>query len=394
MKGYDGVVLTCPISLGYAKQSPHGAAWFIGSVLRELVKAAGIGKQHVDGFAVSSFSLGIDSAIALTQHFDLRPRWIEQANMGGVSGIIALRRAARAVQCDEASIIACIGGDGAAHRSFEATAANFSSWSVDAAFPYGAGGPNAAFSLITQHYMDKFGARRDDFARIALDQRYNANHYAGALLGHKRLTINDYMDARPIAGPLHLFDCVMPCAGGEGFLVMHEDRAKQLDLPYCRILASDELHNSYADDPVQYRSGWIDYMPALYDRAGIGPEDIDLLQTYDDYPVISMMQMEDLGFCKKGDGPQFVQDTDMRFDKSGSAVNKLPHNTCGGQLSCGQAGSAAGYLGITETIRQLTNTAQSNQVLGARHGLISGYGMVNYDRGLCSAAALLSGARA
>ncbi len=111
---------------------------------------------------------------------------------------------ARAVQCGEAAIVACIGGDGAAHRSFEATAANFSSWSVDAAFPYGAGGPNAAFSLITQHYMDKYGARRDDFARIALDQRYNANHYPQALLGHKRLSINDYMDARPIARPLHL----------------------------------------------------------------------------------------------------------------------------------------------------------------------------------------------
>ncbi len=87
-----------------------------------------------------------------------------------------------------------------------------------------------------------------------------------------------------------------------------------------------------------------------------------------------------------------MQNTDMRFDKSGSAVNKLPHNTCGGQLSCGQAGSAAGYLGITETIRQLTERAGSNQVAEAKHGLVSGYGMVNYDRGLCSAAVLLSGA--
>ena len=103
-----------------------------------------------------------------------------------------------------------------------------------------------------------------------------------------------------------------------------------------------------------------------------------------------MMQMEDLGFCRKGEGPTFVQQTDMRFDGSGEAKNKLPHNTSGGQLSCGQAGSAAGYLGLTESIRQLTHRAGKNQISHVDRGLVSGYGMVNYDRGLCSAAAILS----
>mgnify|MGYP000429671251 CR=1 FL=1 len=390
MMGYQGVALVTPVTWGYAKQSPHGAAWFIGSVLREMCKRAGIDKTQVDGFAVSSFSLGVDSAVALTQHLGIRPRWIEQANVGGVSGIVALRRAARAVQCGEADIVACIGGDGAAHRAFEATAANFSSWSIDASFPYGAAGPNAAFSLITSHYMAKFGARREDFARIAVDQRYNANFYPGALLGHKTLSEAQYLQARPIAGPLHLFDCVMPCAGGEGFMVMSEARARALNLPFAGILATDELHNAHAEDPVQYRGGWTEYIEAFYQRAGYGPEDMDFLQTYDDYPVISMMQMEDLGFCAKGNGRQFVNETDMRFDHSGSPKYKLPHNTCGGQLSCGQAGSAAGFLGVTESIRQLTGQAGNHQVPGARLGLVSGYGMVNYDRGLCSAVAMLT----
>lgn len=390
MMGYQGVALVTPVSWGYAKQSPHGAAWFIGSVLREMCKRAGIDKTQVDGFAVSSFSLGVDSAVALTQHLGIRPRWIEQANVGGVSGIVALRRAARAVQCGDADIVACIGGDGAAHRAFEATAANFSSWSIDASFPYGAGGPNAAFSLITSHYMAQFGARREDFARIAVDQRYNANFYPNALLGHKTLSEAQYLQARPIAGPLHLFDCVMPCAGGEGFMVMSEARARALNLPFAGILATDELHNAHAEDPVQYRGGWTEYIQDFYQRAGYGPEDMDFLQTYDDYPVISMMQMEDLGFCTKGDGKHFVQKTDMRFDHSGLPKHKLPHNTCGGQLSCGQAGSAAGFLGVTESIRQLTGQAGNHQVPDAHLGLVSGYGMVNYDRGLCSAAAMLT----
>ncbi|EED34164.1 thiolase [Luminiphilus syltensis NOR5-1B] len=390
MSSYQGVALVSPISFGYQKQSPRSAAFFIGSVLRELITTSAIDKAEIDGLAVSSFSLGVDSSIALVEHFGLEVRWLEQINVGGVSGLLALRRAARAIEAGDAGIIACIGGDTAHHRGFEATAANFSSFSIDGAFPYGAGGPNAAFSLITANYMKRYGATREDFARICLDQRYNANHYPMALLGHKPLTLDAYLGARPIAGPVHLFDCVMPCAGGEGFLVMSTERARALQLPYAELRVADELHNAHRKDPVQDRSGWTTYIDDLYQQSGFGPEDMQFLQTYDDYPMISMMQMEDLGFCRKGEGPAFVQRTDMRFDGSGSAPGKLPHNTSGGQLSCGQAGSAAGYLGLTESIRQLTDRAGSNQILNVHRGLVSGYGMVNYDRGLCSAAAILS----
>jgi acetyl-CoA acetyltransferase len=390
MKDYAGVALTTPVSFGYARQSPHGAAWFIGSVLRQLLAASGLGPDDIDGLAVSSFSLGADSAITLTQHFQLSPRWIEQMPYGGASGILALRRAARAIQAGDAEIIACIGGDGAAHRSFEGTAANFSNFTIDASFPYGAGGPNAAFAMITQRYMDEFGARREDFGAISVAQRYNANHYPAALLGHKTLTLEQYLAARPIASPVHLLDCVMPCAGGEGFLVMSEERARSLGLEWCKILAADELHNAHRDDDIQLRGGWTEYVDRLWNRAGFGPDEVDMLQTYDDYPVISMLQMEDLGFCAKGEAPGWVRDTDLRFDGSGPQARKLPHNTSGGQLSVGQAGAAAGYLGVVESMRQLTGSAGANQVAQARHAMVSGFGMINYDRGLCSAAAILA----
>jgi len=391
VRGYEGVALVSPVSYGYKKQDDsRSASWYIGSVLRELIESAGIRKQDVDGFAVSSFSLGVDTVIGLTQHFDISPRWIEQLPYGGCSGVIALRRAARAVQAGDANIIACIGGDAAGHRSFEVMTSQFSTFTQDASFPYGAGGPNAAFSIITQYFMDRFGASRDDFGRLAVAQRYNANHYPSALFGHKKLTMEQYLDCRSVAGPLHLFDCVMPCAGGEGFLVMSVEQAKQLGLPYCVILSTGELHNAHLDDPVQFRGGWTEYAEQMYSDAAIQATDIDVLQTYDDYPVISLMQMEDLGFCEKGGGPDFIRNTDFRFDGSGTEDNKLPHNTSGGQLSVGQAGAAAGYMGVVENIRQLTNQAGSNQVTNAQHGLVSGYGMVNYDRGLCSGAAIMA----
>ena len=385
---YSGIALVCPTTLGYSKTSEHSARWFIGSVLRELIATAGIDKAEVDGLAISSFSLAPDSVSFLTQHFNMSVRWLEQLPFGGASGILAMRRAARAVQCGDADIVACIGGDTAAAGSFRELVADFSSFSNSASYPYGSGGPNTPFALITQRYMDEYGAGREDFGRLAVSQRYNARHFAGALLGDKPLSMEDYLAARPICTPLHLYDCVMPCAGGEGFLLMSQERARALGLAYVSILAADERHNAFADDPVQLRGGWPLFRDPLYAAAGIGPADIDLVQTYDDYPVISMLQLEGLGFCEPGGAAQLVRDTPLTFDGGG-----LPHNTSGGQLSVGQAGAAAGYLGLVETIRQLTHSAGDNQVPGAEFALVSGYGMINYDRGLCSAATILRGGK-
>ena len=382
---YDGVALVAPVTLPYQRFSEHGAQWFIGGALREMIAQAGIDKDAVDGLAISSFSLGPDSVITLTEYFDMTVRWIEELPYGGAAGVLAMRRAARAIQAGDAEIIACIGGETSKPEGFAELVGEFSTFTKDASYPYGGAGPNAAFSLITQNYMDTYGVSREDFGRLCIAQRYNAQHYPHALLGKKGLVMEDYLSARQISGPLHLFDCVMPCAGAEGFLIMSTDRATSLGLPFVEVLAADECHNAFHDDPVQFRGGWALYRDGLYERAGRGPAEIDLLQTYDDYPVICFLQMEDLGFCDKGGAAAFLVENDTRFDGGG-----LPHNTSGGQLSCGQAGAAAGYMGMVETIRQLTGTALGQQVPDATTGLVSGYGMVNYDRGLCSAAAILA----
>src|SRR5712671_1533538 len=102
-------------------------------------------------------------------------------------------------------------------------------------------------------------------------------------------------------------------------------------------------------------------------------------------PMISIMQFEDLGFCRKGEGPDFVRQHDLTIDGS------FPHNTSGGQLSVGQAGAGGAYLGPVEALRQVLGLAGPTQVKNARVGLASGFGMINYDRGLSSGAAILAG---
>jgi acetyl-CoA acetyltransferase len=381
-RGYDGIALCCPVTEPYVRRSEHGAAWFLAQALRRLIDASNIAKTDIDGLCVSSFTLAPDTAVAFTQHVGLSPRFLESLPMGGACGVVALRRAARAVQAGDADIVACIAGDTANDTSFRDLLASFSSFSRDAVYPYGAGGPNASFALIADAYMRATGATREDFGRLAVSQRANAQRNPLALL-RGDLSMADYLAARPIAEPLHLFDCVMPCAGADGFLVMSQDRARALGLPFLRVLGTIERHNAFPDDPVQLRGGWAMDRDALWAQAGIGPADVQLVQTYDDYPVISMLQFEGLGFCPTGEAPAFVRSHDFTIE------GNLPHNTGGGQLSMGQAGAAGGYLGLVEAMRQVLGQAEGRQVADARHALVSGFGMINYDRGLCSAAAVL-----
>lgn len=381
---YAGVAVVCPVTIPYVRRSDNAAHWFVGRALAALIEASQIAKDHIDGLAVASFTLGSDTVVALTEHFGMSPRFIEWLPTGGASGVMALRRAARAVQMGDASVVACIAGDTSDATSFAKLVRDFSEFSTQAVYPYGAAGPNGPFALMTDHYMRTFGAQRSDFGRIALAQRANASSNPNALLGGKPLTMDQYLAAKPIASPLHLFDCVMPCAGAEAFLVMDDARAKSLGLPRAHIRGSIERHNAYFNDPVAVRGGWAMDREALYDQAGLGPSDIDCVETYDDYPVVVALQLEDLGFCGKGEAPGFLRTVDLSTTGGG-----LPHNTSGGQLSCGQAGAAGGFLPLVEALRQVTSQTLGEQVPHARIALASGYGMVTFDRCVCTAAAIL-----
>lgn len=384
-KSYEGVVICAPVTIPYRRYSTNAAHWWIGRALSALIKQTGLRPADIDGLSVSSFTVSPDTAIGLTQHFGLSPRWLDTVPLGGASGVVALRRAARAVQAGDAEFVACVGADTNYIDSFRRSLSSFSRFAQDAVYPYGSGGPNANFALITKNYMNKFGAMREDFGKICVAQRDNALSVPHALM-KKKLTLNDYMSARPISDPLHLFDCVMPCAGAEAFLVCREDAARSLNLAGVRILSTIERHNAFQDDPIQIRVGCALDVDDLWAMAGVAAADIDFVETYDDYPVISMMQFEDLGFCAKGEGPEFVRGHSLTNDGS------FPHNTSGGQLSVGQAGAAGGYLGLVEAIRQLSGAVLGTQVPNAKLGLVSGFGMINYDRGLASGAAILAGA--
>jgi len=383
MMDYGDAVACAPVTVPYVRRSDKAAGWWLGSAMRMLLDVSGLEKRQIDGLCLSSFTLAPDGPAPFAQYIGLSPCFLEFLPTGGACGIVALRRAARAVQCGDAEVVACIAGDTNDASSFHNLVVQFSSFSRDYVWPYGAGGPNESFALLTDHAMRRTGAAREDFGKLCVAQRQWAQRNPLALL-RDGLTMQAYLAARPVASPLHLFDCVMPCAGADAFLVMRRARAAELGLPAARILAAIERHNAFPDDPIQWRGGWAVDADALWRQASLGPEVIDVVQTYDDYPVISILQFEGLGFCAKDAGADFIRRNN--FAPGGN----FPHNTGGGQLSGGQAGAAGGYLGLVEALRQLTGRAGERQVPGARHALVSGFGMINYDRGLCTAAAILA----
>lgn len=379
---YSGAVLCAPVTVPYERFSVESAHWWAGRALRALADRTGLKPGDFDGFCFASFSAVPDTAVGMTQHLGLSPRWLDHIPTGGASGVMALRRAARAVQAGDAQIVACVAADTNHTDSFRQTLSNFSRFSQDATYPYGFGGPNATFALMTEHFMRRYGITREDFGRLCVAQRENALSNPHALM-KKPLTLDDYLNARPISDPVHLYDCVMPCAGAEAFLVTTPETAERLNLPSAVIRGTIERHNAYPDDPVQVRGGWAVDVDELWSSAGIGPKDVHMLQAYDDYPVIVAMQLEDLGFCEKGQAAAFIRRTDFTIR------GDLPLNTNGGQLSAGQAGAAGGFQNVTEAMRQVLHQPLGVQVPNARLALISGFGLVNFDRGVCTGAAVI-----
>jgi acetyl-CoA acetyltransferase len=382
IRDYSGIAVTTPVTYGYARATDHEVPWYIGGVLEEMMRRTGVAKREIDGFVLATYRLAPDHSASMVEYFGLSTRFMVDLPFGGASGVIALRRAVRAVQCGDAEIVACVGAD-VAPTGF-GIGANFSRFSRDHVYPYGAGGPNAVFAMITQNYMRKFSATREDFGRICVAQRQNGAAFPLAVM-RSPISMQEYLSARPISDPLALLDCVMRVNGGEGFLVMAEDRARSLGLPFVSVVGTMERHDGALATPVQENVGVNAARDGLYEEASIGPQDVDFVQAYDDYPVIVMLQLEALGFCAPGEAARFLRERRLTTD------GDFPLNTNGGMLAMGQAGAAGGFVGMTEALRQLTGETLGGAVVrDARAGIVSCYGTVNYDRGLCSSAAILT----
>jgi acetyl-CoA acetyltransferase len=300
--------------------------------------------------------------------------------------VISVLEAARAVSAGLASVVVCAAADSFTVAKHDEMVGAFTESIRDYIAPLGFGGANGLFALVQRRHMHEYGTRREQLGHLAVAQRRHALANPNALF-QVPLTLEDYLEARIIADPIRLFDCVMPCAGGDAVVVTTEERARRCPGRPLRILSGGQAHNWRHEDVVPVTQGWVTFADGMFDEAGVARDEVDFVQLYDDYPIMEVIQLEDLGFCEKGDGGRFVAETDL------SLTGTLPVNTGGGQLSAGQAGAAGGMIGVTEAVAQLQGAAGDRQVEHAAMGLVSGFGMVGYGRGLSCSAMLLSNDR-
>ncbi len=252
--------------------------------------------------------------------------------------------------------------------------------------PYGTMGPNSKIAMVMRRYMHEYGATLDHFGKIAVAGRYHASLNPLAYL-RKPITIDDYKNSRLVADPVRLLDCVLPANGGRAYILASPERAKSLRKKPIFLKGFGERSNpSYGP-----RAGSDALVMGVKDAGKIAMEmaevkhgDIDFLQLYDDYIVVVYLQIEDLGFCEKGD-VGYYERTGFTFR------GRLPIQTGGGMINCGQPSTAGGMLHVIEAARQLRGEGAARQVPGAKIGMVTGLGVLPYGKNLgCCAVAILS----
>lgn len=373
-----------PLLVGVAetpyRRGRHGETTLslLGQAAQGALADAALAPAQVDGLGVASFSLAPDKAVDLAWRLGLSVRWLMDDASGGISALNLLQHARWAVEAGDAEAVLLVAGDALSSADFRRLADEYNSAIRDHLAPIPAGGPNALFALLTRRHMREHGLDRETYGRVVIAQRSWAKLNPDALF-HEPLTMAEYLSAPMVADPLTRLDCVPIVAGADAVVVAAGDRRGRA--PNVEVAALAASYNDDQQESDGLRTGLAEVAPALWEKAGAGPDGMDVVSVYDDYPAMVLVQLADLGFVPDGD----VE----RFTREHIETLHLPVNTSGGQLSAGQAGAAGGLHGLVEAVRQLRGEAGERQVPKAATGVVTGYGAVVYRYGACSNAAVL-----
>lgn len=353
---------------------------FIAEAVVDALADAGIERDEVDGFGLASFSLGPDHAVDVLWKLGMTVRWVMEDSNGGASGINMLQHAVRAIEAGDAETIVLCAGDRMEKREFHLMTDRYNRVARDYLAPLPLNGPNALFAFLTERYGREHGLEREDFGCVPIAQRAWASQNPDAVY-RTPMTLEEYMASVPIAPPLTRFDCVPIVSGGDAIVVTSADRAARLSGPQVGVRAIRALHNHDQQEGDGIHSGFARFADDLWRASGVRPEDLDAAFIYDDYPVMVLVQLADLGLIPDLDVKRYLHKTILE--------DRWPVNTSGGQLSAGQAGASGGMHGLVEAARQLRGVAGERQVEGAELAVATGYGMVLYTHGACHNAAVL-----
>ena len=290
---------------------------------------------------------------------------------GGASGIGALQLAAAAISAGICTTVLVpsgrnvSSGDRAGVRIHQMPQFHFVS---EFERPVGAIARAQLYAPMARRHMNLYGTTSEQLAEIAVTTRQHAMRNDNAIM-RKPMSIADHQASRMITDPFRLFDCSLESDGGAAFVVTSAERARDLAQPSVELLGVAMGHpdspSSITQRPEITHVGVAKAAPIAFEMAGVGQAEIDVAEIYDCFTWVVLCQLEDLGFCKKGEGGAFVSGRRLGLE------GELPTNTHGGLLS--QA-HMLGMNHIVELVRQLRGQGQRRQVAGAEVGLATGYG--------------------
>jgi acetyl-CoA acetyltransferase len=354
-------------TFGIGESPGYSAIELLAKAAMAAVADAGLKITDID--AVFSM-LPQDPFCAMTvpEYLGIRPKLVETTRVGGASFEIHAMWAALALDaglCD--AVLICYG-------STQRTGSGSLVTSGAEPFAYEAvyqpRDPPTSYALAAARHMHEFGTTREDLAQVAVAARRWAQLNPEAFM-REELTVRDCLDARMVCDPLTVRDCCLVTDGAAALVMTRADRAK--DTPHKPVYllgaASATWHryiSTAADLTITSAS---ECAPRAYAQAGITPEDIDVIEVYDAFTINTILFLEDLGFCPKGEGGRFVADGAI------APGGRLPVNTNGGGLSCVHPGMY-GLFTMVEAARQLRGTTGARQIPGAELALAHGNGGV------------------
>lgn len=376
MSGLSGKAAIAGIgATDFSKDSGRSELRLATEAVNLALADAGLSAEDVDGLV--SFTMDTNIEIAVARSCGIPElKFFSRIHYGGGAAAATIQQAALAVSSGVADVVV-------AYRAFNERSGqrfgqvneglvdqvNSSGADYSFSYPHGLSTPAASVAMMAKRYMHETGTTSEDFGRIAVTGRKHAATNPNAFFYGKPITLEDHQNSRFIAEPLHLLDCCQESDGGIAIVVVSAERAKDLKQKPVNILGAAQGSAKDQYTMMSYYRPSLAAIPEmelvgdqLWAQSGLRPQDMDMAVLYDHFTPYVLMQLEDLGFCPRGEAKHFVREPGAL-----EIGGPLPLNTHGGQL--GEA-YIHGMNGIAEGVRQIRGTSV-NQVDGAARLLVT-----------------------
>jgi acetyl-CoA acetyltransferase len=366
--GREPVYITGVAETPLGEVHDHSELSMVAVAAREALSEAGLTPRDVDGLFVNY--MGEEGTVQVGEYLGIRPRYADSSDLGGAAFPAFVHHALVAIAAGrcEVAVIAFASRQRTRRQRRMIHPTDPSTPAAQFMNPYGLPTPIGHFALATARHMHEFGTTSEQLAEVAVAARRWAQLNPKAWV-QDPLTVEDVLASRLVSDPLHRLDCCLVTDGGGAVVVTGAAGARSATKPLVRVLGAGEGHTHWNITEMPSLTTWAGEISGreAFGMAGVGPGDVDVFQPYDAFTIVPVIAVEDLGFCAKGEGGDFV--SDGRLAPGGA----LPSMTSGGGLSYNHPG-ALGVLLLVEQVRQLRGEAGERQVEGARIGVVHGVG--------------------